>query len=401
MYFCGNARARGAFHNRSPPVPDFSLPHRRGNGNSNMAARNGGQKTEGSDRMNGGKRKNFPAHIARGVLLLLLCGALCQPASAAARGAAEASRSVRAVVPVGQTVGIKMHSEGLLIAELSEVGGKPSPAGEAGLRAGDFIVSANGKALSNAEELREAAAGSGGEALRLACRRDGKSVNADVRPARDGDGVYRLGAWVRDSMAGIGTVTFYDEESGVFGALGHGITDSDTSALMPLSYGSIMPGTVTEVKKGAAGSPGRLNGDIGADSEIGSITSNTDFGIFGTAKSALGDGKAVPAGDAHRGAATILSTVDGSGAKEYAIEIVKLMPDAADGRDMLIRVTDAELIAKTGGIVQGMSGSPILQNGKIVGAVTHVLVNNPKEGYGILISHMLGEVFPNTTENAS
>lgn len=351
----------------------------------------------------GSNRKNFPKLATRFGIALLLCCAMCQSA-AADDEAAEASRSLRAVVPVGQTVGIKMYSEGLLVVELSQVGGEESPAKAAGLRVGDFIVSADGEKLGTAEQLAAAVSKENGAPMEIKYTRNGRTMSADAVPARDGDGEYRLGAWVRDSMAGIGTVTFYDEDTGVFGALGHGITDVDTSLLMPLSSGSILDSTVTAVKKGKIGNPGQLKGDINAGDVMGSITCNTSFGVFGTSNGAFCDGKAVPVasdGEVHTGKAVILSNIDGDEAKEYEIEILKLMPDARDGRDMLIRITDAGLLAKTGGIVQGMSGSPILQNGKIVGAVTHVLVNNPAEGYGILISNMLDEVLPNVTENAS
>ena len=191
-------------------------------------------------------------------------------------------------------------------------------------------------------------------------------------------------------MAGIGTVTFYDPETGVFGALGHGIADTDTAQLMPFSNGSVLPSTVKAVKKGEAGSAGELRGDFDTARDLGDLYANTSAGIFGTLEGEISPaGKALPVGEPRPGPARILANVQGDEVAVYDIEIVKALPGAADGRDMILSVTDPDLISLTGGIVQGMSGSPILQEGQIVGAVTHVLLNDPTKGYGIAIDHML------------
>ena len=193
-------------------------------------------------------------------------------------------------------------------------------------------------------------------------------------------------------MAGIGTVTYYDPATGVFGALGHGITDVDTAQLMPFADGSILPSTVKAVKKGTAGSAGELKGDFDLTAYLGDLYANTNCGVFGTldaADHAAVLGEAVPTGTAKAGPAVIRANVRGDTVEEYAIEILKVIPNASDGREMVISVTDPELIAVTGGIVQGMSGSPILQEGKLVGAVTHVLLNDPCKGYGISMETML------------
>ena len=216
-----------------------------------------------------------------------------------------------------------------------------------------------------------------------------------VSPEQNETGTYSIGAWIRDSMAGIGTMTFYDPELGAFGALGHGITDADTALLMPFSSGSILPSTVKAVKKGSVGEAGELRGDFDLSGDIGELYANTSSGIFGTvAASELVEqmGDAIPVADSnqvHPGDATILSNVQGDAVKEYQIEILKVVDHAADGRDLVISVTDPELLALTGGIVQGMSGSPILQDGTFVGAVTHVLLNDPTKGYGIFLENML------------
>ena len=204
-----------------------------------------------------------------------------------------------------------------------------------------------------------------------------------------------MGAWIRDSMAGIGTMTYYNPEDGSFGALGHGITDSDTALLMPFASGSILPSTVKAVKKGAAGDAGELRGDFDLSGDLGDLYANTECGIFGTLDPGefteqLGDPIPVAAADQVRtGPATILSNVENDSVKEYDIEIIQIVENSADGRNLVISVTDPELLAATGGIVQGMSGSPILQDGRFVGAVTHVLLNDPTKGYGILMETML------------
>jgi len=197
-------------------------------------------------------------------------------------------------------------------------------------------------------------------------------------------------------MAGVGTLTFYDPDTGAYGALGHGITDTDTAQLMPLSSGSIMETSVKAVKKGEKGEPGQLKGDFTAQHDVGTVSANTTGGIFGTvAEGDFVSGTALPVAQRSQvttGPATILSTVSGDDTRAYQVEIVRLCPMNRDGRDLLLRVTDPQLLETTGGIVQGMSGSPIIQNGRFVGAVTHVLVNDPSQGYGILLEHMLEAV---------
>ena len=220
-------------------------------------------------------------------------------------------------------------------------------------------------------------------------------MTLSVSPQQNDQGQYAIGAWIRDSMAGIGTMTYYDPESGAFGALGHGITDVDTAQLMPFSSGSILPSTVKAVKKGAAGQAGELRGDFDLTQDLGTLSANTSTGVFGTVEAdgfAASLSQALPvaaASEVRTGPAVILSNVEGDNVQEYDVEILQIVSNSADGRDLVISVTDPELIAATGGIVQGMSGSPILQDGKFVGAVTHVLLNDPTKGYGILMETML------------
>lgn len=292
----------------------------------------------------------------------------------------------RMLVPVGHTIGIKLFSRGVVVVKLTEGG---TPARECGLRTGDVIVKCGQDAVTSTEQFQSLLQKSGGGTADLQVDRGGGSVKLSVEPSRNDQGVYCIGAWVRDSMAGIGTMTYYDPANGAFGALGHGITDTDTALLMPFSNGSILPSTVKAVKRGEAGAAGELRGDFDLTHDLGPLYANTSNGVFGKLEAAPAGMEAVPLGMAMPGRATILANVQGDEVREYDIEILKVLSGTADGRDLVLAVKDPELLETTGGIVQGMSGSPIIQNGQIVGAVTHVLLNDPAKGYGILIDHML------------
>lgn len=333
--------------------------------------------------------------LQTGRRLALRCAALalvCLLCAGPSADAAEVSAGTRMLVPVGHTVGIKLFSRGVLVVKLSEGG---TPAKECGLQTGDVIVSCGGTSVNSTEQFQSLLQENGQSPTDLQVRRGDQSVTLSVSPEQNEQGQYSIGAWIRDSMAGIGTVTYYDPATGDFGALGHGITDTDTALLMPFSSGSVLPSTVKAVKKGTAGSAGELRGDFDLTQDIGTLSANTTSGIFGTAQTcpeAWSSNQALPAASAseiQEGPAQILSNVEGDTVRSYDIEILNVNCGAADGREMVISVTDPELIAATGGIVQGMSGSPILQNGKIVGAVTHVLLNDPTKGYGISIENML------------
>lgn len=318
---------------------------------------------------------------AAAVLALLLCGA------AGASAVEMTGASARMLVPVGHTVGIKLFSRGVVVVKLSDGG---TPAKACGLQTGDVIVRCAGSAVTSAEQFQALLQESGGERMDLQVSRSGGSVTVSVEPAQNEQGVYCIGAWIRDSMAGIGTMTYYDPATGTFGALGHGITDVDTAQLMPFANGAILPSQVKAVKKGESGAAGELRGDFDLTQDLGGLYANTASGIFGKLKPDFPvQGTAVPVGTAQTGPAVIRANVQGDQVEEYAIEILKVTENASDGRDMVLSVTDPSLIETTGGIVQGMSGSPILQNGEIVGAVTHVLLNEPTKGYGISINHML------------
>ena len=320
---------------------------------------------------------------------LLRFGTACLAAllACSASVAMAAEVTPRMLVPVGHTVGIKLFSKGVVVVKLSDGG---TPARTCGLRTGDVIIQCGGSTVTSSEQFQSLLQTCGGTA-ELEVRRNGNSVTLSVEPERNDQGVYCIGAWIRDSMAGIGTMTYYDPATATFGALGHGITDVDTAQLMPFSNGSILPSTVKAVKKGEAGSAGELRGDFDLTGDLGDLYANTASGVFGTLDGdyAPAQAQAVPTGEPETGAAVIRSNIRGDEVREYTVEILKTVPNSRDGRDMVLSVTDPELIEATGGIVQGMSGSPILQEGKLVGAVTHVLLNDPTKGYGISIETML------------
>ena len=308
-----------------------------------------------------------------------------------------AVEQTRTLIPLGQAVGIKLFSDGVLIVDTSDLpcgGDTVSPAEDCGLQEGDLILTANGEKIQSTEHMQSILQENGEDTMVLAVQRDGNHMEVSVTPVRCDDGKCRLGAWIRDSMAGVGTLTFYDPASGTYGALGHGITDVDTARLMPLASGSIMETGIKAVKKGSQGNPGELKGDFALQRDVGTLQANTEGGVFGTVTDAsfveMGEALRVASRqEIHTGAATIRATVSGKDTQEYAVEIIRIFGGEQPTRNLLLRVTDEQLLSTTGGIVQGMSGSPIIQDGKLVGAVTHVLVNDPQTGYGIFIENML------------
>lgn len=288
------------------------------------------------------------------------------------------------LIPVGEVVGLSLSEGTVTVAAFHETYG--GPAREAGVRIGDEIVSLDGRAIDGAADLYEALKRSGGT-VTVQLRREGELHQVKLCPAATAEGP-RLGVYVREGVTGIGTVTYYDPDRGGFGALGHGVSDS-RGKLAPMTGGWIYEAAVESVKKGRCGEPGQLKGAVEAASPIGALGANTPFGVFGSG--AEWTGEALPAAkpeEVRPGPARILSNVSGDAVEFFDVEIVKCRP-SPDGRDLVLRVTDPELLAATGGIVAGMSGSPIIQDGKLVGAVTHVLVNDPTRGYGIFIETML------------
>ncbi|WP_294500581.1 SpoIVB peptidase [uncultured Gemmiger sp.] len=305
------------------------------------------------------------------------------------------SEDRREVTVCGTPFGIKMFSNGALVVAFSDLyteQGSENPAKEAGLRLGDLIVSASGHTVRNNEELSAAITGANGGEMEVVYLRDGVRRTCKLTPVRDQDGSYKAGVWVRDSSAGIGTLTFADTQHGTFAGLGHAISDTDTGTSISLLSGEIVPVNITGCAAGAAGAPGELRGDFSGTDVLGTVLANDATGVYGKLSSTVA-GNICPVANSQEiqpGAAQILATVEGSTPQLYDVRIEYVNLNASDpNRNMQIRVTDPDLLAKTGGIVQGMSGSPILQNGMLVGAVTHVLINDPTRGYGIFARTML------------
>lgn len=273
-----------------------------------------------------------------------------------------ASAVPETVIPMGTAVGIKLFSDGVLVVGLSGVetqAGPVSPGKLSGLKAGDVITHINGSEVDTIEQVQKLLAEQGEEKLTIQAVRSNKNLQLTARAVENQQGVRQLGVWLRDSMAGIGTVTYYDPNSGAFAALGHGVNDTETATLMPLESGSIMPASVGEVKKGLPGQPGELHGDFDLTKDIGTLYANTERGIFGRAVELEIPAGAKPVELAKKtqvktGKATILSNVRGNQVEEFDVELVCVDPASKGTRNMLLKVTDPELLELTGGIVQGM-----------------------------------------------
>ncbi len=304
------------------------------------------------------------------------------------------------LVACGNTVGVKLKLDGILVIGISDVlsnDQKVIPVKNTGIKPGNVITRINDENVDTIEELVDVIENNGGKSLKINYRSGSEIQEAIVSPVKSSeDNKYHIGLWVRDSTAGIGTLTFYDSKTGRFGALGHGITDIDTGTLMSVKSGEILESSILGVKIGKSGMPGELKGIFTEGTKLGTIQTNTEIGIYGKLDKLAAqriDGKLYPVGvraDITEGPATILSNIDGKKIEEYSIMIQRVSRQNLNGsKGMIIKITDERLLSATGGIVQGMSGSPIIQNGRIIGAVTHVLVNDPTRGYGIFIEAML------------
>ena len=302
--------------------------------------------------------------------------------------------------PGGDVFGMRIFMPGVMIVNLGEVTNGAThakPAEEGGLAVKDMITHIDSKEIHHAKAVTDAIENSEGKPLKITVERDGKPLTLTVTPVMsEKDGKYRIGIWVRDRTAGIGTVTFIDPQTGIFGGLGHGICDPETGDVIPLSRGIVTDARIMGISKGSVGAPGELRGSLGLKKR-GSLTHNSPAGVFGV----LADRTVVNAEDAlplarknevKLGKAEIYCTLADGDKKHYAIEITKIHPSNRETKCFSIRVTDKMLLDTAGGIVQGMSGSPIIQNGKLIGAVTHVLINDPTTGYGIFIENMLSAV---------
>lgn len=305
------------------------------------------------------------------------------------------------VIPVGKVAGVKLYTDGVLVVGMSEIEGidakRYKPYQNTGIQEGDSIISINQNTISSTDELIETVNRSEGKEIKVKYLHEEETKECSITPVKTGENEYKLGLWVRDSAAGVGTVTYYEPSTKTFGALGHGITDIDTDELVPIASGEFVTTKILNIVKGEDGVPGKIQGTVENQKNIGSISKNTKYGIYGSVQnvSALNIDTSKEIEVALRkeikvGKATILCSLDNQEVGEYEIEIEQIdTQNSYNNKSMKIKVTDERLLEKTGGIIQGMSGSPIIQNGKFVGAVTHVLVNNPQEGYAVFGDMMI------------
>ena len=305
------------------------------------------------------------------------------------------------LIPSGQIVGIRVNTDGILVLGVGEFEselGQVSPC-KGIIEKGDIILSCNDKSLGTKEDLRECIEKSDNNILNLKLVRQGNEKQVEVSPIySDCEDVNKIGLWIKDSTQGIGTVTYIDPNTKAFGALGHGITEQSTGKIVPVKDGELMNATIMEIKKGKKGIPGEISGTIDYTSteKIGNITQNNSLGIYGNLYNIEALGQYFPAmpialqDEINEGRATILASLTPQGVKEYEVEIQKVSKYSSEpSKSMVIKIVDKQLLDITNGIIQGMSGSPIMQDGKLIGAVTHVFVNDPTKGYGIFIENMI------------
>jgi len=349
--------------------------------------------------MKGFSRGFGPARHWALAIALSACLALAAPEAqltGPVLAAAAETEDARYLVPGGKNVGIAIETEGLVVVGTSDLGRKASPARLAGLNSGDIITEVDGHQVRTAEDLAQAL--TSGQTASVTIVRDEEQRTVQLTPTVDPrDGSARIGAWVRSSTAGVGTLSFVDPETGEFAALGHAISDIDTGITLPVENGGLYESRIVQIRPSQRGTPGEIVGDfLSEESQIGEITRNSDYGVFGASYSGELNELPYPGGlpvaareDVQKGYAQILTTLDDE-VRAFDCEIEHIeRDDRITIRSMVVHITDPELLERTGGIVQGMSGSPIIQDGKLVGAVTHVLVNDPTRGYGIFIENML------------
>lgn len=301
------------------------------------------------------------------------------------------------LIPLGMAFGIKLYTDGVIVVDITDFvhdGIVQNPAYNAGIREGDVITSYNGVKIKSNEDLIEQVKLFDGKPQKVVGMRNNLKFEFEITPLiDDSDGNYRIGLWVRDSTAGIGMLTYYNKNANLLAGLGHSISDVDTGLKMPVSKGEIVKASIEGIKKGESGSPGELIGSFIPDSTIGVLNENENTGVVATCVVDEFDNmQSYPIAlklDIKKGSAQIICCVDGTESKTYDIEITKINNNLQETKNMVIKITDPDLLGRTNGIVQGMSGSPIIQNGKLIGAVTHVLVDDPTKGYGIFIENML------------
>ncbi len=295
----------------------------------------------------------------------------------------------------GQPFGIRLYTSGLVISKISDVpasGGNVSPAEQAGLKCGDIVMKADGEELRTNEQLLSICEKSRGEGVFLSCKRNDHAFNTTIYPAFDEEmKAYRLGLWVRDSCAGIGTITFTNAKTKSFAGLGHGIYDGESGSLMPLYDGDIVAADIFSADKSVGGRPGSLCGSFISGEPLGTLRENCECGLYGSYNGSC-EGRQIEIAfrqEVKKGKAKMISTIDGTTPRSYDIEIEEISYDNnSPTKNMVVRITDPELLNKTGGIVRGMSGSPIIQNGRLAGALTHVFIDDPTHGYALFVENM-------------
>lgn len=293
------------------------------------------------------------------------------------------------IVLGGEATGIKLLATGVLVMGLDR--------GDTDLKIGDVILKANDSKVESNDELVEITKNSDGNVIKLLVDRQGINLNIDIIPQKDEtSNEYKLGIWVKDSSAGVGTITFYDKKSRKFAALGHGVTETKENYILPITSGGITKTKIYSIKKGESKDPGELRGIV-SNELIGQIIGNTDKGIYGELTDMLiiekkNNIEILPKTKIKEGNASIFCTLDDNIVQEYSIKIEKVLLTSTGNKNMIIKITDEKLLEKTGGIIQGMSGSPIVQDGKLIGAVTHVFLNDPTRGYGVFIENMIEDM---------
>ena len=303
------------------------------------------------------------------------------------------------VIPLGKAIGMKMYTEGVLVVGMSEIEGK-KPYENSGIETGDKIIEINNQEINNTDELIACVNSSKGETVEIKYISDTEEKVANIEPVKTANNEYKLGLWVRDAAAGVGTLTFYEPSTGNFGALGHGINDVDTYELIDIANGELVTTNIVDIVKGQNGTPGEIRGTIDNGITVGAIAKNTSFGVYGEISNInrlnIDSSKAMEVANRNEiktGKAEIICELENGTTKTYEIEIQKIfLENNENNKSMLIKITDEELFEKTGGIIQGMSGAPIIQNGKFIGAVTHVLVNDCKMGYAVFGDLMIKQM---------
>ena len=303
------------------------------------------------------------------------------------------------VVPIGASIGMKLYTDGVLVVGMSEIEGE-EPFKNSGIKEGDRILEINDNKISNTNELINVVNESEGNNLNIKYVRGEEVETTSIKPVKNSNNEYKLGLWVRDAAAGVGTLTFYEPESGMFAALGHGIVDIDTSQIINIANGELVTTNILSITKGEKGTPGEIRGTIENGYTLGNIYKNTGFGVFGsltnTSPLGINSNEAIDVAlrnEIQLGKAEIICQLEDGKKEKYEIEIQKkFVNNNEDNKSMLIKITDDRLLEKTGGIIQGMSGAPIIQNGKFVGAVTHVLVNDPTVGYAVFGDIMIKQL---------